>query len=70
MLEEDTKDDSWSSSFGPEHGGGPASELFNQTVPASATSALRVTQQLGAECEGKQENAYMQNTQPNHQNKC
>lgn len=69
MLEEDTKDDSWSSSFGPEHSSGPASELFNQTVPAAATSALYVTQQLGAECEGKQENAYMQNIQANRQNK-
>lgn len=34
VLEEDTKDDSWSSSFGP------ASKLFNQPVSAAANSAL------------------------------
>lgn len=49
VLEEDTKDDSWSSSFGPEHSSGPASKFFNQPVPAAATCALEVAQQLSAQ---------------------
>lgn len=48
VLEEDTKDDSWSSSFGPEHSSGPASNLFSPPVPAAATSAPEVSQQLSA----------------------
>lgn len=48
VLEEDTKDDSWSSSFAPQHSSGPASKLFIQPVPAAATSAAEVSQQPGA----------------------
>lgn len=47
VLEEDTKDDSWSSSFGPKHSSGPASKFStSQPVPAAATHALEVSQQL------------------------
>lgn len=52
VLEEDTKDDSWSSSFGPEHSNGAASKLSDQpvspTAPAAATS--ETTQQLLGGC--------------------
>lgn len=47
VLEEDTKDDSRSSSFGPEHSSGPA-HFPNQPVPAAAISAVEVSQQLAA----------------------
>lgn len=52
VLEEDTKDDSWSSSFGPEDSSGPASQLFNQPVgpTAAETGALEVSQQLLGNC--------------------
>lgn len=43
VLEEDTKDDSWSSSFGPEHNSGPASYSVSQSVPAAATIAPEVS---------------------------
>lgn len=59
VLEEDTKDDAWSSSFGPDHSSGPASNLFKPPVPAAAPGAPEVSQQLRAQCMCKRLHAGM-----------